>query len=94
MLSLYIKLLFAHFVADFGLQTSWMAEEKKKDVLFLIAHGFINGAMVYLFTWSMVLGVVEIFFHIGIDNMKNDGGIGVYEDQLLHLLTKVIYLWL
>jgi len=48
-----ILLFFFHFLADFALQPSWMANAKKEDPFTLLAHSFV---------WTGFLTFVLIFF--------------------------------
>jgi len=96
-------LIAGHAVADFALQTRWMTVAKNQhsslnleaEVVWpiaLSAHGLIHGAAVALVTGSTLLGVLEAGSHVVIDYAKSDGRFGLYADQILHVLCKVIWL--
>jgi len=108
MIELAIKMLFAHAVGDFGLQSEAMAygknrHNKPKNVpegqqpmpvwfWWLSAHALINGAMFYLFTGNVFIGTVEIITHFWIDLAKTENMTNPNIDQILHLLSIVMYL--
>ncbi len=55
-----IYLLFLHFIADFVCQTSWMAENKSKNILALSFHVLTYGLVLFLGT--IYFGVDKAFF--------------------------------
>lgn len=89
---LLYELLIAHAVTDYALQGAWMAEQKQAAfsgnwAIILLAHSIVNGGGVYVVTGSVALGVVETLLHFIIDLV----GLGMYCDQAVHLVTKVVY---
>jgi hypothetical protein len=109
-LVLFVKLLMGHAIADFGLQSDSMAKGKNRNVspiyippgqklqicwpYWLCAHGLIHGAMVTLITGNVWLGLIESIFHSAIDFGKCENCYGIHEDQAMHLLCKVLYVFL
>ena len=109
----FILLMFAHAVADFGLQSETMAHKKvrKEDIktaeicgwefrggkyqltwyYWLAAHGLIHGAMVYLFTGAMWMAIAEFILHTLIDVLKCEGKTDIHQDQIFHMICKVVY---
>ena len=55
------------------------------------AHAGINAAGVYVVTGSIVLTVMEFFFHYLIDFMKCEQKYNLYVDQSLHVWCKFMY---
>jgi len=97
-----IWLLFAHFIGDWGLQSSWMAENKGKYWLVMFAHCMIWAACICIALEYMNLRVgwdapFLVFGHMICDKWK----CGVYDkkpfckqpsakhlyiDQIIHLV--------
>lgn len=108
MVELAFKLLIAHALADFSLQTSAMAkgkarnskpdfiEEMKLVSLFwpywLTAHALIHGGAVWFVTGSMTLGLAEVVLHWLIDFAKCEKWTNIHVDQLLHMICKAGYI--
>lgn len=105
-MSLFFYLMCFHFLADFGLQSDWLAKYKSrrnmpaefaghKSYLFwihcLIAHAGINALFVALITGNYLFGLAELFLHAIIDFGKCEHLYGVHIDQFLHMLCKVAY---
>ena len=90
--------MIGHAVADFGLQSPWMSENKRRGGemwgLVLSAHGLIHAGAVYLITGNVWLSVGEFAAHWLIDLGKGEGLYGVGIDQTLHILSKVIWMLL
>lgn len=95
-----------HAFGDYALQTDFIYEAKNHRTpkgaerhdfglpqwpLVLGAHAFIHGGGVAFLTGSILLGCLEIFAHALIDYLKSDGRFGVYTDQALHILSKIIW---
>lgn len=95
-----LKLLSAHFISDFFLQTDDMAMKKQTSWKFLVLHSFINAAVAYIIfgLWTMWIVPLVIFLsHFIIDWMKahlgNDGTLWFIFDQVLHIGV-IVCLWL
>jgi hypothetical protein len=93
-------LIGAHFVADFPLQTEFLATGKNRHLnkkgsvswfWCLFAHSMVHAFFVAVITQSWQLGVAELILHFVIDFGKCEGQFGVTEDQFLHLGCK--YIW-
>ena len=108
MFELFFKLLVAHVVADFALQSDIMAKGKNRHnkisappnqkvmpgwPYWLSAHALIHGGAVYLVTGSLILGCVETVLHWLIDFAKCEGWTNPHQDQLLHILCRVGYVF-
>lgn len=99
MLTILFLLITVHFLADYPLQGDFLSKAKNRatpipGVPFyqaLFAHAAIHGLFVYLITGSLILGCLEILCHALIDDMKCTGKINFNQDQVLHLLCKLIW---
>jgi hypothetical protein len=110
MLVLFFKLIIGHALADFVLQPTPMAKWKcrrrgQKDGLdgemdvpswpyWLSAHALIHGGVVWLVTNNITFGIVEVVLHWMIDFAKCEKKTNIHIDQVLHLLCKVIYVFI
>lgn len=108
MIELLAKLLFAHAIGDFGLQSEIMAYGKNRHnkpknvpvgqqpipvwIWWLSAHALINGAMFYLLTGSIFIGILESVSHFIIDFAKTENLSTPTTDQIYHLITILFYL--
>lgn len=105
MLLLFFKLLVAHAVTDYALQSEHMATVKNRHsqrvVVFQIwyhwmtAHALINAGAVLVITGNYWCALAEFVLHWVIDFAKCDKWIGAQMDQWLHIACKVGYvvLW-
>ncbi len=98
-----IKLLCAHFISDFALQTNWINRGKRKagitGILFQIIHAAIHGVIAYLLVaeWSCWLIPIVIFVtHLIIDITKYKyvkASLTTFlADQLCHIGV-IVFLW-
>ncbi len=98
-------LILAHYVADFGLQTEFMATMKGKvhtdphGIHSLLGHSAIHGAMtvaaltVVGLPW-FIPALLIILAHGTIDYFKsNHNSFGVHVDQALHM-TSIVMVWM
>lgn len=95
-------LIFVHCLADFSLQGDATAINKNPDAntplqkavpwyYWLGSHAIIHGGGVALVTGSIFLGVLETIAHFLIDLGKCKNYFSIHQDQLLHVLCKVIW---
>lgn len=93
-------LVFLHYLADFGLQSSFIALGKNRFkpiegtswVHPMAAHCFIHAGFVYLATgFSLRLAVLELVCHFLIDHSKCKKSFGEHTDQALHITCKVAW---
>ena len=110
MVALIFKLLIAHALADFSLQTSAMARGKARNSkpdsaeeikmvstfwpYWLTAHALIHGGAVWIATGNMTLGMAEVVLHWIIDFMKCEKWTNIHVDQLLHMICKAAYIFI
>ena len=108
MFELFFKLIVAHVFVDFSLQSDLMGKAKNKNnesyprlvgegyvpywPYWLTAHAVIHGGAVYLATGSLLFGCIEIIAHWIIDFAKCEKWTNTNQDQLLHVLCKIIYI--
>ena len=88
---LFLKLLVAHAICDYVLQTEWMVQEKYKCLHPLVAHALIQAGGVFL-VLGPIFAAIEFVLHFTIDLFKIKKCISAAEDQALHYVTKVGYL--
>lgn len=109
MIKILFLLLCGHALADTALQTEIMAKLKnrhnKADYVpkgqkyvpcwpyWLSAHALIHGGIVYLITANLWFGLIETAAHWIIDFLKCENKTNPHQDQLLHFLCKLIYLF-
>jgi len=100
MLVLY-QWLFAHLLADFGLQTTKMIRHKKRlkeRSWILYTHALLHGVLVYLFSPNKTLWLIPVIVfvtHFFIDLWKlnrKDNALAFILDQFLHI-TVLVTLW-
>lgn len=103
MLTTLFFLLSLHFLADFPLQGSYLAENKGKNDYLLLAHSFIwagvlSAGLLYFGLFDLWKAIFLIIGHFLIDRFKARGewsDMGVQDnhallfDQLLHFIQIV-----
>jgi len=106
---IFIKLLMMHALTDFSLQSDAMAKgknrHKKPDyipegqkltpcwIYWLSAHALISGGGVWIVTGKWWWGITETVLHWIFDFMKCDNKTNPHQDQLLHIASRLIYLF-
>ena len=104
-LSMLLKLIMGHALADFVLQTEFIAVSKNRNTppkyldaahlpvwpYTLTAHALINAAVVWLITNSLLFASIELITHWLIDFLKCDKVLNLHEDQAFHIILKLIY---
>lgn len=94
-----VWLLIGHFVADYPLQTDFVAKFKSRKASLaavpwyyvMSGHAATHAAAVGLITGNPFLAVAEFAAHWAIDWGKCEGVFGIHSDQLLHVLCKVLW---
>lgn len=96
-LQVFVVLVLLHFTTDFTFQTERQAIHKSRLYpheavswqWWLISHSFTQGFFILVATGSIVLALLNSFFHMFVDNGKCEEIISLEEDQLLHLVTNL-----
>ena len=103
---LLLVLCAGHAVADFGLQSEYMAVNKAprlKDertgalvrnphwAPIMLAHCLIHAGMVAVITGSAALGLAELAVHVALDVAKCEGRTSYGTDQTAHYLCKAAW---
>ena len=91
----FLLLLAAHWLADYPLQGDFLAKAKQSGPLriyHLIAHAGIHAGAVTIVTGSVVLGIFEWVAHTIIDELKIRGKTTFAIDQALHVICKIVYI--
>lgn len=89
--------LACHFIGDFAFQSAWMSMEKGKSWEVNFYHCATYTAVFVLFAHSSLLATAVIFgTHLVIDPLKSRYKIigPIWLDQLLHIVTILLVLWL
>lgn len=99
-------LLCGHAVADFALQTEWVALNKERPKAsgddsarrtpmvwpyVLTAHSLHHGLIVFLITQKLSLGLAETIVHAMSDFGKGEGRYGFHIDQWIHISSKFVW---
>lgn len=100
-LILLLKLLLAHFVADFLLQSKTMVEKKSFSSIYLYYHGVIVFLVSWLFSFALLTSLVIAAIHIVIDGIKSrfdyQSNLSKYYlfigDQLAHIFM-ILFVWI
>lgn len=95
-------LIFGHALADYPLQTDFLAKGKNhkspiagyEPIYILAMHSVIHAGFVGIITGSLELACCEFLMHCFIDYVKCDGGTTFLEDQALHIICKFIWVLL
>lgn len=96
-LQMALLLTSLHFLADFPLQGEYIAMNKGPDsgsphwAWIMSTHCSIHSGFVLLVTGSALLFVLEFLLHFTLDVAKCKGMIGFSTDQIIHLISK--YVW-
>lgn len=100
-----IWLIFAHFIGDFALQSSWMAQNKRRLWYVMLAHciiwaGVVSIALVYTGRYADWKVGLLVGGHFAIDSWKairHDSAETwwqIYPDQALHLAQCAVVFYL
>ena len=98
-LALFAALVVVHALADFPLQTEYLARQKSRRradsrgdwVVALSAHCVIHAGGVWLVSGSLAVAAAEFILHCLIDIGKGEEKFGIVTDQSLHLCCKLAY---
>lgn len=102
LLETFCFLLFGHALADYPLQGDFLARGKNhKSPLpgiswqqCLFWHSMIHAGFVAVITGSLALGALELIVHQSLDWQKCNGNLTFNQDQLAHVICKVVWVFL
>jgi hypothetical protein len=97
---LFVLLVLGHLVADYPLQTDFVAKFKCRRASLpsvpwyyvMAGHAATHAVSVWLITGSVWLGCAEFVAHYVIDVLKCEGLTNIHVDQSLHVACKVAWL--
>lgn len=92
-------LIAGHFVADYPLQSDFVAKFKARAASLaavpwyyvLAGHAATHAAAVGIVTGSALLSLMEFAAHFVIDHAKCEGWTNIHVDQALHVACKVVW---
>ncbi len=84
-------LLVAHAIGDMPLQPSWLSRAKRSTWWGLPAHAAIHAVLAGAVLLSWPVALAELVAHTVIDFAKCRRWIDTGTDQMLHVLSKVIW---
>jgi len=99
-MEVFAWLLIGHAIADFALQTEWMALAKQPGRRFdgeviwppvLAWHAAMHAGAVKLATGSWLLAGLEFVAHAAIDYARGRGRLSFNADQAAHVGCKVVW---
>lgn len=98
-LTMLVSMLVWHALADYPLQGDFLARAKNCDAPVpgvpwyqaMSAHALIHAGGVWLITGSLLIGAAEFIAHFLIDLLKCRGELSFNNDQMLHVLCKVLW---
>jgi len=83
-LNIVVWLLFVHWVADFVMQTDWMAQNKSKNVDALLLHCAVYGLTVGVMTSSVPLGLFTSVAHVPVDAITSRINAKLWAEKKVH----------
>jgi hypothetical protein len=94
-----LLMVFVHFLADFPLQGPFLSEAKNpnKEIpgvpwwIAMAAHCAIHAGFVWIITGSYLCCAAEFLLHFETDWAKCEGKHTFLKDQVIHLVSKLIY---
>lgn len=99
-MEIFASLLIGHAIADYALQTEWVARAKQPGFRFggeviwpgvLACHAAIHAGAVKLATGSWPLACLEFAAHAAIDYARGRGRLSYNADQMAHVGCKVLW---
>jgi len=106
-MALFFQFLVGHALGDYVFQRDIMATSKSRHAeihkaagkgfpgwyYWLVSHALVHGGAVFVISGSWALGVIETVLHFTIDFSKCEHWINLHVDQVLHILCKVVYVY-
>jgi Protein of unknown function (DUF3307) len=84
----FLTLLSVHFIADFVLQSSWMAKNKSTNAIALLYHATVYGAC--FLSWGWQFALVTAWLHAVVDAQTSPVTAYLWEKQKVHWFFVVI----
>ena len=94
-------MLAAHGLCDYPLQGDWLSKAKNPTLSLvpneaiwpgaLFFHAMVHAGAVKLITGSWSLAAAELIIHGLTDYLKCRGAFGYNTDQIIHVVTKVLF---
>lgn len=102
MQSMFLALLFFHFLFDYPLQGDFISRAKNRTNPIpgvpwqqaMFAHGFMHGFAVWIVTGLWTLAILEMFVHVITDDLKCRNVLTFNQDQFIHILSKALWVYL
>lgn len=96
-----LMMVAAHGLCDYPLQGDWLSKAKNPTLALvpneaiwpgaLFFHAMIHAAAVKLITGSWTFAIAEFVIHAATDYAKCKGAFGYNTDQIIHVVTKVMF---
>lgn len=102
MITLFLALLFLHFLLDYPLQGDFLSRAKNSSnpipgvpwYQAMFAHTFMHGAAVTFVTGMWTLGLLEMIVHWFTDHLKCKGKLTFNQDQAIHIASKFVWAYI
>ena len=104
MLEILALMLIGHAISDYPLQGEWLAKAKDHvhplisgEMIWpgaLASHAGIHAGAIIVATGSWTLAMLEFVAHATIDYAKCGGYLSFNQDQILHVICKILWLLL
>ena len=106
-MTLFFQFLVGHALGDYVFHRDIMATSKSRHAAifktasrgfpgwfyWLFSHALVHGGAVFLISGSLLLGTIETVLHTIIDFSKCEHWISIHVDQILHIVCKVVYVY-
>jgi len=81
-MEIFLYLIWAHFIADFPLQSNMMAQKKSESIYWLSIHSAIYGIVMMMFGWKF--GLINGFLHFIVDGVTSKINKNLWKDKNMH----------
>lgn len=83
-MNIIIWLAFTHWIADFVLQSDWMAQNKSKNNGALMLHCLIYGLTLGVLTFNPLFGALNFFIHFPVDYVTSRINSRLWTNKQVH----------
>lgn len=90
-IKILFKIIVAHMVGDYVLQSDYIAKAKETDIYLLVVHSFLYTLSFYLlfgFSWHLLVILIP---HMIVDFLKTKKITNLWQDQVIHYITALVY---